>query len=95
MQIPKHTRWRERKADHERADGIEDRPPIVDTRPVHVFDFREDGGEHWQAEPRAGFVSYRLRDMTTERVVYIGTLKQCLRWMSGRMVRRLGLRALH
>lgn len=95
MRIARSPRWAEDRADHERAIGIEDRPPIIDTRPVHSFDFRADGGQHWQAEPRAGFVSYRLRDVETERVVYIGTLKQCLRWMSGRMVRRLGVRCSH
>lgn len=81
-------------ADYERACGIPDREPFIDLRPVHTFDFRADGGKHWQAEPRAGMVSYKLRDMETERVVYVGTLKQCLRWMSGQMMRRLGLRNL-
>ena len=95
MRIPTRSpHWAEDRADYERSIGIPDRNPLIDTRPVHTFDFRADGGQHWQAEPRPGMVSYKLRDLETERVVYVGTLKQCLRWMSSRMVRRLGARNL-
>ena len=55
---------------------------------------RQDGGKHWQAEPRPGLTSYRLRDMESGKVEAAGTLKQLLRWMSGQMVRRLGARNL-
>ena len=95
MRIPtRPPRWAEDRADHERSIGIPDRPPIIDTRQVRDFDLREDGGKHWQAEPRAGYTSYRLRDVDTGEVEMCGTMKQCLRWMSAQLVRRLGVRNL-
>jgi hypothetical protein len=87
-------RWADDRADHERSIGIPDRDPIVDTRDVVPMDLSRHGGKRWQIEPRLGYTSCRVRDMDTEAVECVGTMKQCLRWMSRQVAHRLGARAL-
>ena len=87
-------RWAESRADDERAAGIPDREPIIDTRDVVLMDLSKHGGKRWQIEPRLGYTSCRLRDMDTDAVECVGTMKQCLRWMSRQVAHRLGARGL-
>lgn len=84
----------ERQADAERAAGIPDREPITDSRDAVPLDLRSHGGDEWLIEPRLGYASCRLRDVATNKVVAVGTLKQLLRFLSRQTPRRLGLRNL-
>ena len=59
------------------------------------LDLRTHGGKEWQIEPRIGYVSCRLRDVESGKVVICGTLKQIMRYLSGPDTRRvLGARNL-
>ena len=90
MKIPN----RRAAAGHERAEGIPDREPLYDLRDVVPMDLRTHGGRHWQIEPRLGYTSCRVRDLEADQVDYCGTMKQCLRWISGELAHRLGARNL-
>lgn len=87
-------RWAADRADYERSIGIPDREPITDLRDVVPMDLSKHGGKRWQIEPRLGYTSCRVRDMDTEAVECVGTMKQCLRWMSRQVAHRLGARGL-
>ena len=88
-------RWVQDRADYERdVLGIPDRPPLHDDREVIPMDLRTHGGKNWQIEPRFGYTSCRVRDRESGEVEFCGTMKQCLRWMSGKLAHRLGTRNL-
>ena len=83
-----------RKADTERAAGIPDREPVTDSRDDVPLDLRSHGGRNWIIEPRLGYTSCRLRNVATNEVVVVGTLKQVLRFLSRHTPHRLGFRNL-
>ena len=95
MRIPtRPKRWAEDRAHHERSIGIPDREPLVDLRDVVPLDLRKHGGKEWQVEPRLGYTSCKVRDVETGKVEFVGTMKQCLRWVSRQLAHLLGERAL-
>jgi hypothetical protein len=87
-----NARWR--KADQERADGIPDRPPIVEHRQPIPLALARLGWRDVTLEPRAGYVSWRCRDDKTGEVLACKAFGQMLRWIAGRVPRMLGARNL-
>lgn len=89
-----NTRWRLRKADRERAEGIPDREPLVEHRQPFSLPFAALGWKDVRIEPRLGYIAWRCVDETTGEVIACKALGELLRWIASQVPRQLGLRNL-
>lgn len=89
-----NTRWRPRKADDERAEGIPDRPALVEHRQPFTLPFAALGWKDVRIEPRLGYISWRCIDEATDEVLMCCALGEMLREIARRVPRQLGIRNL-
>ena len=89
------TRWRaaELRASAQRADGIPDRAPDADMRSPIRFDLAAEGYRDVIAEPRVGYVAWRLLDAQSGEVIECAALKTLLHRLADRLPRTLGARS--
>lgn len=88
-------RWRaaELRASAERAEGVPDRAPGADMRTPIRFDLASEGYRDVIAEPRVGYVSWRLLDAHSGECIECAALKTLLHRLADRLPRTLGARA--
>lgn len=89
-----NTRWRLRKAEQERDDGISDRPALVEYRQPFTLPFAALGWKDIRIEPRLGYISWRCIDEATGEVLACKALGELLRWVAAQVPRQLGIRNL-
>jgi hypothetical protein len=89
-----NARWRLRKADHERADGIQDRTALVEYRQPFALPFAALGWKDVRIEPRLGYISWRCIDEATGEVLACKALGELLRWVAAQVPRQAGIRNL-
>lgn len=89
-----NARWRLRKADQERDEGIPDRPALIEYRQPFTLPFAALGWKDVRIEPRLGYISWRCIDEATGEVLACKALGELLRWIAGHVPRQLGIRNL-
>ncbi len=77
----------QRKADAERAAGIQDREPVEDWRRPCMLDLRGAGGSRLVLEPRRGYLSWRARNADTGEVTDCAALKTLLHRLADELPR--------
>jgi len=79
-------------AQHERDDGIYDRPAFEDCRQPFALPLAAAGWRDLTIEPRLGYVAWRAVDTETGEVLHCAALKELLRWVATQMPRMLAAR---
>ena len=90
-----NARWRMDRAEHERQQGIPDRPAWTDNRAPFELPFAHLGWRDVRVEPRLGYVAWRCVDVATGDVLACKALGELLRWIAAQVPRQLGLRNFH
>ena len=90
-----NARWRVDKAQAERDAGIPDEPMPADFRQPFDLPLKHAGWKDVRAEPRIGYVSWRLVDIETGEVLHCAAMKELMRWIARRVPRMLAARNFH
>lgn len=87
-----NSRWREVRAQAERAEGVPDREPVTDARMPLELDLTSYGGKRLRIEPRLGYIACRVIDDSSGEVVMCAALKTALHAIADGLPRMLGAR---
>ncbi len=85
-------RWRMDRAEHDRRQGIPDRPAWTDSRAPFNLPFAALGWRDVRIEPRLGYIAWRCVDSETGEVISCKALGELLRWIAAQVPRQLGAR---